>query len=142
MALIPCSECGKPVSDKANACPSCGNPLSGSEAKINTASLFEKRIKEYRDNGFYLRKRSGHTVQMVHKGSSVIAMIVSLCILIPYFILSLSLLGKFNIVEFLIAVAGAAAAGMIIINNGAVTISISDSGKLIETGKKALKQNT
>ena len=27
MALISCSECGHKVSDKAAACPSCGNPL-------------------------------------------------------------------------------------------------------------------
>jgi len=27
MALIKCSECSKEVSDKANACPSCGNPI-------------------------------------------------------------------------------------------------------------------
>jgi DNA-directed RNA polymerase subunit RPC12/RpoP len=27
MALIKCSECGKAVSDKAVACPSCGAPL-------------------------------------------------------------------------------------------------------------------
>lgn len=28
MALIKCTECGKEVSDKANACPGCGCPLS------------------------------------------------------------------------------------------------------------------
>jgi hypothetical protein len=28
MALIDCSECGKQVSDKAAACPSCGNPIA------------------------------------------------------------------------------------------------------------------
>jgi hypothetical protein len=27
MALIKCSECGKEVSDRAAACPGCGNPL-------------------------------------------------------------------------------------------------------------------
>ena len=27
MALIKCSECGKEISDKANSCPACGNPL-------------------------------------------------------------------------------------------------------------------
>jgi hypothetical protein len=30
MALIPCDECGKQVSDKATACPNCGNPISQS----------------------------------------------------------------------------------------------------------------
>lgn len=28
MALVSCSECGKQVSDRAPACPSCGNPMS------------------------------------------------------------------------------------------------------------------
>lgn len=28
MALIECSECGKQVSDKASACPSCGCPIN------------------------------------------------------------------------------------------------------------------
>lgn len=28
MALIKCSECGRDVSDKASACPHCGNPLT------------------------------------------------------------------------------------------------------------------
>lgn len=27
--IINCSECGKPVSDKAVSCPCCGNPISG-----------------------------------------------------------------------------------------------------------------
>lgn len=27
MALIKCSECGKDVSDRAAACPACGNPV-------------------------------------------------------------------------------------------------------------------
>lgn len=32
MALIRCSECAKEVSDRAAACPQCGNPLLGNEA--------------------------------------------------------------------------------------------------------------
>lgn len=31
MALIKCSECGKMVSDKAEVCPNCGNPIKGVE---------------------------------------------------------------------------------------------------------------
>lgn len=27
MALIKCSECGKEISNKADACPTCGNPI-------------------------------------------------------------------------------------------------------------------
>ena len=29
MALIKCVECGKEISDKASACPSCGVPVAG-----------------------------------------------------------------------------------------------------------------
>lgn len=28
MALIKCNECGKEVSDKADSCPNCGNPIA------------------------------------------------------------------------------------------------------------------
>lgn len=33
MALIKCSECGKEISDKASACPSCGAPIEKEEQK-------------------------------------------------------------------------------------------------------------
>lgn len=29
MALVRCKECGKEISDKASACPSCGAPMAG-----------------------------------------------------------------------------------------------------------------
>ena len=38
MALIKCEECGKEISDKAIACPHCGNPLV-------TENLQEKKNK-------------------------------------------------------------------------------------------------
>ncbi len=31
MALIECPECGREVSDKALACPHCGNPIAPAE---------------------------------------------------------------------------------------------------------------
>jgi len=30
MALINCNECGKQISDKADKCPNCGNPINKS----------------------------------------------------------------------------------------------------------------
>ena len=36
MALIKCSECGKEISDKAPACPNCGNPISQPTAPQET----------------------------------------------------------------------------------------------------------
>lgn len=35
MALIPCGECGREVSDKAAACPHCGAPVSSGESVQN-----------------------------------------------------------------------------------------------------------
>lgn len=35
MALINCEECSTEISDKAKACPKCGNPMDRPEAKIN-----------------------------------------------------------------------------------------------------------
>lgn len=31
MALLPCSECGREISDKAAACPQCGAPVEQSK---------------------------------------------------------------------------------------------------------------
>ena len=33
MALIKCSECGKEISDTANACINCGNPINTKQFK-------------------------------------------------------------------------------------------------------------
>lgn len=43
MALINCSECGKSISDRANACPHCGNPMlaSASAAAPTPVSVTE-----------------------------------------------------------------------------------------------------
>lgn len=38
MALITCSECGKTISDKANFCPHCGNPLSQLQNTVDSGS--------------------------------------------------------------------------------------------------------
>lgn len=35
MALINCEECNAEISDKAKACPKCGNPMEKQEAKVN-----------------------------------------------------------------------------------------------------------
>lgn len=48
MALITCPECGREVSDKAAACPYCGNPLkenadTGMSTKADAVSAAQKR---------------------------------------------------------------------------------------------------
>lgn len=45
MALTKCSECGKDVSDKAAACPNCGNPIYA-EA-VTTIQRTSKKWKKY-----------------------------------------------------------------------------------------------
>lgn len=42
MALIYCDECGKKISDKANVCPHCGNPIR----EIQMAEI-ERQTQEY-----------------------------------------------------------------------------------------------
>lgn len=49
MALITCPECGREVSDKAAACPYCGNPLKENpetemSTKADAVSAAQKRI--------------------------------------------------------------------------------------------------
>jgi len=46
MALIQCSECHRDVSDKAAACPGCGNPIQSAPAKPAVAPSLSKSTKE------------------------------------------------------------------------------------------------
>ena len=55
MALIQCSECGKEVSDKAEQCVACGNPITKQPAleKVETASdkiVALEDMKRYKTN--------------------------------------------------------------------------------------------
>lgn len=48
MALITCPECGREVSDKAAACPYCGNPLKENpetemSTKVDAVSAAQKK---------------------------------------------------------------------------------------------------
>ena len=36
MALIKCPECGKEISDKAEACPNCGCPINNNSSPVNS----------------------------------------------------------------------------------------------------------
>lgn len=50
MALLQCSECGKQISDKASACPNCGNPVVQESSQIKIThkqeGSFEKGFGE------------------------------------------------------------------------------------------------
>ena len=47
MALINCHECGKQVSDKANACPNCGCPITSYPQEIKVRCLSTDRTLKY-----------------------------------------------------------------------------------------------
>ena len=56
MALIKCSECGKEISDKAESCPNCGNPINKKEeSKImvygyNESYMINPKVKIFINN--------------------------------------------------------------------------------------------
>lgn len=68
--LIKCSECGKEVSDKANACPNCGAPIGNTSNKENELKELAKKyiykeidIKTLNDE----LQNKGYTIQEVSK---------------------------------------------------------------------------
>lgn len=48
MALIKCSECGKEISDKATACPNCGNPITQVNKNLVQIDTAPQKRKKYR----------------------------------------------------------------------------------------------
>ena len=44
MAMIPCPECKKEISDQAEACPSCGRPRDKSQAEKDKAGQSTRRV--------------------------------------------------------------------------------------------------
>ncbi len=47
MALIPCAECGRDVSDKAQACPNCGHPVALTLSAETSATEQRPEDQEY-----------------------------------------------------------------------------------------------
>lgn len=45
MALIECEECAKQISDKASACPECGNPAPGGTSVTDDTGTYCSRCK-------------------------------------------------------------------------------------------------
>lgn len=60
MALKPCEECGKEVSDKAAACPHCGAPIAGSVKPDGEAGDCEPTtVYNPKQDTFLTRNRGG-----------------------------------------------------------------------------------
>ncbi len=75
MALINCSECGKEVSDKASACPNCGNPINQNLQKI----IENQPLKQSDDDNLYCPKchsKNLHTQQKGFSGKKALAGVV------------------------------------------------------------------
>jgi uncharacterized membrane protein YvbJ len=70
MALIECPECGKRISEKASACPNCGNPMRRykSEPKIEVKG-----------------QKEGCFLQTLNVGCMIIFAIIGLIILMAIF---------------------------------------------------------
>jgi uncharacterized membrane protein YvbJ len=56
MALIKCGECGKEISDKAGACPSCGDPIH-TQSQATTVPE-EKKVVEIEQTSKKWKKTS------------------------------------------------------------------------------------
>lgn len=60
MALIVCGDCAKEISDRATACPGCGAPVPGNQAKPQSAGTVSGAIRveraglKYETIGFVL----------------------------------------------------------------------------------------
>lgn len=49
MALIPCAECGKQISEMASSCPSCGHPANASGPAVERPiQTIEQTSKSYK----------------------------------------------------------------------------------------------
>lgn len=56
MALIPCPNCGRQISDKAKTCPQCGYVLSPDELiPTQTRTIIEKKLKCHKKRIWFLR---------------------------------------------------------------------------------------
>lgn len=70
MALIACNECGKQISDKAAACPNCGNPIAEAPASKGPVVIEEAPVITTQQTG------KGHkTVQMIGVGIVVLGVV-------------------------------------------------------------------
>jgi uncharacterized membrane protein YvbJ len=76
MALINCSECGKEISNKADKCPNCGNPIN--ELRITPSS--DKSTSNINGNN------EGCFLQTLNIGCVLTVCIIMIIILFLFFI--------------------------------------------------------
>ena len=90
MALINCDECGFELSDKASACPKCGNPISSNENNRQTLTVQEtsKDLKLKLVIGMVVVFLGMIIAQYVNK---TLGFIIALCGLIYMFVVKVSI---------------------------------------------------
>lgn len=69
MALIECPECGKQISENADSCPNCGNPM-----KIRSR-------QEHKPQRVEVRAKEGCFLQTLNAGCMIIFIIIALLVL-------------------------------------------------------------
>lgn len=52
MALVKCSECQKEISDKAESCPHCGNPINTNSQKVEVVEV-ERTSKKWKKKSLW-----------------------------------------------------------------------------------------
>lgn len=52
MALVKCSECQKEISDKAESCPHCGNPINAISQKVEVVEV-ERTSKKWKKKSLW-----------------------------------------------------------------------------------------
>lgn len=72
MALIECSECGKEISEKANACPNCGNLMGHPISEPKNKQQPKIEVKGQKEGCF---------LQTLNVGCMIIFAIIALIIL-------------------------------------------------------------
>jgi len=53
MTLIKCDECGKEISNKADTCPSCGNPVSDQALEVRGKVEIERTNKKWKKGSLF-----------------------------------------------------------------------------------------
>ena len=84
MALIKCSECGKEISDKAEMCVNCGNPIQKEikKEKLKNRKSFDDLTKEEKKQLLDIMNSEG----AYHNGFTIIITLMGILAIIGFFI--------------------------------------------------------
>ncbi len=90
MALIKCSECGKSISDKAKACPNCGNPVEKELICSECGEIISKNDNVCKKCGCPVEKKN----PTISKNSNIKIIIGGICGVIILIIILCLAFGK------------------------------------------------